>query len=189
MIPRILIGALLLMSCQGPRPDPRDEDRLIEARGMLSSDPDRALAIADQLLERYGSWREARLLIADGSFALYKDQRRENRELLLQDAIASYEIASGLGAPDASCLLSLAEARLEARRWEGAIAAADEAAALAASGDRETWIRARLVAASASFRKFAAEREREIRTGTPDGTASCPSPGGRPNSPRARSRA
>ena len=132
-----LLGLLLAFpACQSTAPTAAQAARLDQARAMLPLDPDRALAIADELLRERSDWRQARLLVATGSLQMAQDPTRPNRELLLQDAIASFELAVDLDDSDPECQLQLCDARMLAGQGEAAALAAEAAVELLAETNR-----------------------------------------------------
>lgn len=163
----LLLGTLLVLpACQSAPPSAADLRRLQDANAMLDKDPDAGLAIADELLATHPDWRQARLLVATGSLRMAQDPARDNRELLLQDAIAGFERAAELDDHDAECLLQLAEARLQAGQDAEAEAAAEQAVQLLGD-DAVEFARANLVAARAELALLIAARRSE-QTGDPE---------------------
>lgn len=148
-------------------PTPLEAVRLDEARRLLDSRPEDALAITDDVLRANpGCWK-ARLIDGEGSLRLVRLGRGRG-DLLLDDAIHAFE--KGLGAapagsePEARKLL--AECYHDRERYEeGAATARTAAEAFGARNtatDNRLAAEARMLAARCDLRIFAKARRAEL---------------------------
>ncbi len=168
--PHLPVCVLLLTACAGPTTaTPEQEQRLAEARALLATDPDGALAVTDGLLQAAPDWREARLLLADGSMQLATLGRSNTRELL-EDAATNYERVLQGDAGNIGAWLGLASARYQRSQFLDARRAAMEAVnRLNTAGQDQTRLpEALLLAGRSQVQLFVELRQQELQDGKPD---------------------
>jgi tetratricopeptide (TPR) repeat protein len=148
-------------------PNAAETERLNEARRLLTDDPHRACAIADELLAANKGLRDALLVRADGVMRIARNDPR-NREPFLRGAAADLEQAIvGLDEADAAPhLLQLSECYAELGEFQtGAAVATRAAAAFAELGvptARRSAAQAMLLAGRCDLRQFDAARQAEL---------------------------
>jgi hypothetical protein len=168
------LTAAFAVSCATAPPSVEQQASLAQARLLLrQNDPDAALTITDTLLQSKPDWREARLVAAEGSLQLAKQDPNSSRhEMLLTDASRDFERALATDGKDGSTWLQLAATRYQLSLFAESRDAAEAAIeAFKAAGNKVTTAQADaavIASARAELRLLIVARQAEFAAGKTD---------------------
>lgn len=170
----LLFYAAAVAACANvATPSTHDAARLAEARALLADEPSRALDVAESLLAVDPDWRDARLVLAEGSWRLARSgQGQANLHLI--DAATNFDRALA-GVDDADAprpLQMLAECRYELGEFEAAREVALRAgrgfAATDVPENRRAAAEMMLLAGRCDLQRLVAARQMETEGGKTD---------------------
>ena len=173
--------AAIVAACAGvPAPTPSEAMRLDEARALLATDPNGALAITDALLEANPELREARIVAGEGALRLVRSGTATRPDFVLQEGVRQFELGLAdrprADAPEACRML--AECLFELGEWERsstvALRAVEGFRAVNTGDSNRAATAALLLAAQADYRRFAAARQAELDAAPPDARGRVP---------------
>ncbi|MFT4512927.1 MAG: hypothetical protein ACI89X_001567 [Planctomycetota bacterium] len=171
-----LVTSAVLAACASTiiPPTANEAEQIAIARDLLASRPGKAADTAEALLKQNPELREARLLLAESSFAMSRNPDFSGRKLHLLDATRNFQNALNdvENEPYARELRVLAEAYRDLGEWakgsQAAIRSADGFQQRKGLENTKAYALARLVGADCDYRLFVDVRQPEKQDGEAD---------------------